>query len=208
MPLRAYIEWSVRRDVDRAASLRIRRQFSPGVSHPRLFFFAYAGGESVRPAIGRHCRGRTGDMRGRPSIYAFSGIIGAHISAKMSRYARLILDIRSQRHHQGAYLRENVEICAADPRYTLPVASSGRISPRKCRDMRGRPSIYAMRGRPSIYAFSGIIRAHISGMRVRGRSRHQNHRRRSVVRRCDPGWCSGSFTPPADPSLRLRLRSG
>ena len=31
---------------------------------------------------------------------------------------------------------------------------------------------------------------------------------RSVVRRCDPGWCSGSFTPPADPSLRLRLRSG
>ena len=28
---------------------------------------------------------------------------------------------------------------------------------------------------------------------------------RSVVRRCDPGWCSGSFTPPADPSLRLRL---
>ena len=129
---------------------------------------------------------------------------------------------------------------------------SGRISPRKCRDMRGRPSIYA---------FRGIIRAHISGMRVRWRSRHQNHRRRpdvrrtankpicillkyrvlqkidvrgphfsegttnkvvshsavsqrimksrcsrSVVRRCDPGWCSGSFTPPADPSLRLRLR--
>ena len=121
MPLRAYIEWSVRRDVDRAASLRIRRQFSPGVSHPRLFFFAYAGGESVRPAIGRHCRGRTGDMRGRPSIYVFSGIIGAHISAKMSRYAphisakmsryaRLILDIRLQWHHQGAYLRNESEV--------------------------------------------------------------------------------------------------
>ena len=43
-------------------------------------------------------------MRGRPSIYVFSGIIGAHISAKMSRYARLILDIRSRWHHQGAYL--------------------------------------------------------------------------------------------------------
>ncbi len=91
MPLRAYIEWSVRRDVDRAASLRIRRQFSPGVSHPRLFFFAYAGGESVRPSRGRHCRGEDW------------------------RYARPILDIRSQWHHRGAYLRENVEICAADP---------------------------------------------------------------------------------------------
>ena len=28
---------------------------------------------------------------------------------------------------------------------------------------------------------------------------------RSVVRRCDPGWCSGSFTPPPDPSLRLQI---
>ncbi|MBO8451418.1 MAG: hypothetical protein IAC06_00850 [Bacteroidetes bacterium] len=45
------------------------------------------------------------------------------------RYARPTLDIRLQRHHQGAYLRENVEICTAAPRYTLPVASSGRISP-------------------------------------------------------------------------------
>ena len=54
--------------------------------------------------------GRTGDMRGRPSIYAFSGIIGAHISAKMSRYARLILDIRLQWHHQGAYLRNESEV--------------------------------------------------------------------------------------------------
>ena len=70
--------------------------------------------------------------------------------------------------------RGGLEICAADPRYTPSVASSGRISPRKCRDMRGRPSIYA---------FSGIIRAHISGMRVRGRSSHQNHRRRPDVRR-------------------------
>ena len=48
-------------------------------------------------------------MRGRPSIYVFSGIIGAHISAKMSRYARLILDIRSRWHHQGAYLRNESE---------------------------------------------------------------------------------------------------
>ena len=66
------------------------------------------------------------------------------------------------------------EICAGTPQYTLSEASSGSISPRKCRDMRGRPSIYA---------FSGIIRAHISGMRVRWRSRHQNHRRRPDVRR-------------------------
>ena len=70
--------------------------------------------------------------------------------------------------------RGGLEICAADPRYTPSAASSGRISPRKCRDMRGRPSIYA---------FRGIIRAHISGMRVRWRSRHQNHRRRPDVRR-------------------------
>ena len=48
-------------------------------------------------------------MRGRSLIYAPSGIIGAHISAKMSRYARLILDIRSRWHHQGAYLRNESE---------------------------------------------------------------------------------------------------
>ena len=45
------------------------------------------------------------------------------------RYARLILDIRSQWHHRGAYLYENVEICAADPRCTLSTASSLCISP-------------------------------------------------------------------------------
>ena len=130
--------------------------------------------------------------------------------------------------HRPPLQRGGLEICAADPRYTSSVASSGRISPRKCRDMRGRPSIYV---------FSGIIRAHISGMRllkyrvlqkidVRGphfsegttnkvishsavSQRIMKSRcSRSVVRRCDPGWCSGSFTPPADPSLRLRLRSG
>ena len=49
-------------------------------------------------------------MRGRSLIYAPSGIIGAHISAKMSRYARLILDIRLQWHHQGAYLRNESEV--------------------------------------------------------------------------------------------------
>ncbi len=46
------------------------------------------------------------------------------------------------------------EICAAAPQYTFPVASLGCISPQKCRDMRGRPSIYA---------FSGILGVHISG---------------------------------------------
>ena len=49
-------------------------------------------------------------MRGRSLIYAPSGIIGAHISAKMSRYARPTLDIRLQRHHQGAYLRNESEV--------------------------------------------------------------------------------------------------
>ena len=45
------------------------------------------------------------------------------------------------------------EICAGTPQYTLSEASSGSISPQKCRDMRGRPSIYA---------FYGIIPEHIS----------------------------------------------
>ena len=45
------------------------------------------------------------------------------------RYAPVIRDIRSQWHHRGAYLHKNVEICAADPRYTLSTASSGCISP-------------------------------------------------------------------------------
>ena len=96
----------VRRDAVLSTSLRIKQQFSIRISVPRLSPFAYAGGDSV-------CSGRdragTGDMRGRPSIYIFSGIIGAHISAKMSRYARLILDIRLQWHHQGAYLRNESE---------------------------------------------------------------------------------------------------
>ena len=46
------------------------------------------------------------------------------------------------------------EICTGNPQYTFPVASLGCISPQKCRDMRGRPSIYA---------FSGILGVHISG---------------------------------------------
>ena len=45
------------------------------------------------------------------------------------RYAPVTLNIRSRWHHRGAYLHKNVEICAADPRYTLSTASSGCISP-------------------------------------------------------------------------------
>ena len=45
------------------------------------------------------------------------------------RYAPVTFNIRSQWHHRGAYLHKNVEICAADPRYTLSTASSGCISP-------------------------------------------------------------------------------
>ena len=45
------------------------------------------------------------------------------------------------------------EICTGNLQYTLPVASSRSISSLKCRDMRGRPSIYA---------FYGIIGEHIS----------------------------------------------
>ena len=100
------------RDVAGLTSLRIKQQLSTRISVHRLFPFAYAGGDSV-------CSGRDragmGDMRRQSVIYAPSGIIGEHISMQMSRYARPTLDIRLQRHHQGAYLRENVEICAADP---------------------------------------------------------------------------------------------
>ena len=45
------------------------------------------------------------------------------------RYAPVTFNIRSRWHHRGAYLHKNVEICAADPRYTLSTASSGSISP-------------------------------------------------------------------------------
>ena len=44
------------------------------------------------------------------------------------RYAPVTINIHSQWHHRGAYLCANVEICAADPRYTLSTASSGCIS--------------------------------------------------------------------------------
>ena len=73
MPYRAYIEGPVRRDV----ALRIRQQFSTRVSVHRLSLFVYAGGESILPGRGRW---RTGDMHRYPSIYAFYGIIRAHIS--------------------------------------------------------------------------------------------------------------------------------
>ena len=45
------------------------------------------------------------------------------------RYAPATLNIRSRWHPWGAYLHKNVEICAADPRYTPSVASLGCISP-------------------------------------------------------------------------------
>ena len=44
------------------------------------------------------------DGRYAPVIRDIRSIIGEHISTKMSRYARLTLDIRFLRHHQGAYL--------------------------------------------------------------------------------------------------------
>ena len=81
------------------------------------------------------------------------------------------------------------EICTGTPRYTLPVASSGRISLCKCRDMRGRPLVYA---------FSGIIGAHISY---------------GITSGCQCGeamWCTRSFTPPPAPfrMTESQLRSG
>ena len=100
MPYRAYIEGPVRRDV----ALRIRQQFSTRVSVHRLSLFVYAGGESILPGRGRW---RTGDMHRYPSIYAPSGIIRAHISMQMSRYARPTPGIRLQWHHRGAYLLWN-----------------------------------------------------------------------------------------------------
>ena len=64
------------------------------------------------------------------------------------------------------------------------VASSGSISPQKCRDMRGRPSVYA---------FYGIIRVHISfgitgGCRCGG-----------------PMWYSRSFADAQDDKKPLRM---
>ena len=81
------------------------------------------------------------------------------------------------------------EICTGTPRYTLPVASSGRISLCKCRDMRGRPPMYA---------FYGIIPVHISI---------------GITDGCQCGetvWCTRSFTPPTAPfrTTESQLRSG
>ena len=77
------------------------------ISIPRLSLFVYAGEDSIRPDRGRLS---TGDMHRRSVIYAPSGIIGEHISTKMSRYARLTLDIRFLRHYLGAYLRNESEV--------------------------------------------------------------------------------------------------
>ena len=104
MPYRAYIEGSVRRDAARSTSLRIRQPFSPGISVPRLSPFAYAGGGGINP--GREL-GRMGDMHPQPSIYVSCGIIGVHISTKMSRYAPATLNIRFQWHLACAYLLWN-----------------------------------------------------------------------------------------------------
>ena len=57
------------------------------------------------------------------------------------RYAPVTLNIRSQWHYRGAYLHKNVEICAADPRYTLSTASSLCISPGMCAVKKLEPSI-------------------------------------------------------------------
>ena len=89
---------------------------------------------------------------------SFDSTFRVHISMELSRYAPLTLNMRLQRHHQGAYLHGNAEICAAHPQYAAPEASSGYISPRKCRDMRRLPSIYGSRG---------IIRVHISTKMLR-----------------------------------------
>ena len=81
-----------------------------GISSPTFLFCLCRWREaaSILPEAAT-AEGRTGDMHRRPSVYALRGIIGAHISARMSRYARLILDIRSRWHHQGAYLRNKSE---------------------------------------------------------------------------------------------------
>ena len=76
------------------------------------------------------------------------------------------------------------EICTGNLQYTLPVASSRSISSLKCRDMRGRPSIYA---------FYGIIGEHISfgitgGCRCGG-----------------PMWYSRSFADAQDDKKPLRM---
>ncbi len=116
----------VRRGVAGLTPLRIKQQFSTIDICPSTFPF-------------RLCRREQHPSWQRPM--------------EDGRYAPLTLNIRSQWHHRGAYLHKNVEICTADPQYTLPVASSGSISPQKCRDMRGRSLVYA---------FSSILPVHIS----------------------------------------------
>ena len=73
----------VRRDAARSTSLRIKQPFSPRISASLHSTFAYAGGDSVCSGVASSgcislCKCR--DMRGRPLVYAFSGIIRAHIS--------------------------------------------------------------------------------------------------------------------------------
>ena len=66
---------------------RPRQSFSIRISIPRLSRFTNAGGEGVRPGSGRT---RLGDMRVRPPIYAFGGILSAHISFGITGNCRYI----------------------------------------------------------------------------------------------------------------------
>ena len=101
------------------------------------------------------------------------------------------------------------EICTGNLQYTLPVASSRSISSLKCRDMRGRPSIYA---------FYGIIGVHISfgitcGCRCGGPMWYSRSFADAQDDKKPLGMtmlCTRSFTPSAAPSMVTRkgLRSG
>ena len=95
------------------------------------------------------------------------------------------------------------EICTGNLQYTLPVASSGSISSLKCRDMRGRPSIYA---------FYGIIGVHISfgitcGCRCGGPMWYSRSFADAQDDKKPLGMtmlCTRSFTPSAAPSMVTR----
>ena len=95
------------------------------------------------------------------------------------------------------------EICTGNLQYTLPVASSRSISSLKCRDMRGRPSIYA---------FYGIIGVHISfgitcGCRCGGPMWYSRSFADAQDDKKPLGMtmlCTRSFTPSAAPSMVTR----
>ena len=119
--------------------------------------------------------GRTGDMRLRSVIYAPGGIIGEHISTKMSRYARLTLGIRLQWHYLGAYLRNESKgekqasespMAARCSRSVVPMSASAHGTSRCSRSFTPPPAA-SMVTKSTVCRMTKPAASMVTGMQLR-----------------------------------------